>query len=51
MVDTVCDCDKLIVMTRAGISDDRGAAERGDAKQHHMSGAEPLRARKLDISA
>ncbi|KAH3938916.1 hypothetical protein HBH53_243740 [Parastagonospora nodorum] len=47
VVDTVCDCDKLIVMMRAGISDDRGASERGDGKQHHMSGANPLRARKL----
>ncbi|KAH5213531.1 hypothetical protein HBI62_187570 [Parastagonospora nodorum] len=36
VVDTVCDCDKLIVMMRAGISDDRGASERGDGKQHHM---------------
>jgi hypothetical protein len=26
VVDTVCDCDKLIVMTRAGMSDDRGVA-------------------------
>jgi hypothetical protein len=29
------------------MSDDRGASERGDGKQHHMSGANPLRARKL----
>jgi hypothetical protein len=51
VVDTVCDCDKLIVMTRAGMLDDRGASEREDGKQHHMSGANLLRARKLHISA
>jgi hypothetical protein len=46
VVDTVCDCDKLIVTMRAGMPDDRGACERGEGKQHHMSGANPLRARK-----
>jgi hypothetical protein len=49
VVDTVCDCDKLIVMTRAGMSDDGGASERGDGKQHHMSGANPLRLASLEF--